>query len=75
MEKEVITVSVLTYNSSKTVLETLDSIKAQTYLYLNLNICDDCSTDETIKICEEWIKENYTQIEGTDVYKRNDLKE
>ena len=26
-------------------------------------------------IKEEWIKENYTQIEGTDVYKRNDLKE
>lgn len=27
------------------------------------------------QIDQNWIKENYTQIEGTDVYKRNDLKE
>lgn len=56
MNEPIVTVSVLTYNSSKTVLETLDSIKAQTYPNLILQICDDCSTDATVSICEEWIK-------------------
>lgn len=63
-EVETVTVSVLTYNSSKTVLETLDSIKAQTYPYLNLNICDDCSTDDTLKICKKWIKDNRDRFQN-----------
>ncbi len=58
VDSQTVTISVLTYNSSKTVLETLESIKAQTYPDLNLNICDDCSTDNTIKVCKKWIEEN-----------------
>lgn len=54
----VVTVAVITYNSSKFVLETLESIKAQTYQPLILNICDDCSTDNTVEICEKWIEKN-----------------
>ena len=54
----VVTVSVITYNSSKFVLETLESIKAQTYQPLILNVCDDCSTDDTVEICEKWIDKN-----------------
>ena len=53
-----VTVNVLTYNSSKYVLETLESIKTQTYQPLILHICDDCSTDDTVKICKKWIGEN-----------------
>ena len=54
----VVTVKVLTYNSSRYVLETLESIKAQTYPYLALVISDDCSTDKTVKICKEWVEKN-----------------
>lgn len=61
-DTETVTVSVLTYNSSKTVLKTLDSIKKQTYPYLNLNICDDASTDNTIKVCKKWIKDNRSRF-------------
>lgn len=50
-----VTVSVITYNSSKTVIETLDSIYQQTYPNLELVISDDCSTDDTVRVCRNWI--------------------
>lgn len=50
-----ISVIVITYNSSDYVLETLESIKAQTYSNIELIITDDCSSDDTVKICERWI--------------------
>lgn len=51
-----VTVLVITYNSSKTVVETLDSIYNQTYPNLELIITDDASRDDTIKLCDKWIK-------------------
>lgn len=51
-----VTVLVTTYNSSKTVEETLDSIYNQTYPNLELIITDDASRDDTIKLCDKWIK-------------------
>lgn len=53
-----VSVCVVTYNSSKYVLETLDSIKAQTYPNIELIISDDCSKDETIQVCQEWLRKN-----------------
>jgi len=50
-----VSVPVITYNSSKTVVETLDSIFNQTYPKLELIVSDDCSTDDTVEICREWI--------------------
>ena len=52
-----VSVSVITYNSSNYVLETLESIKAQTYQNIELIISDDCSTDETVELCRQWIEE------------------
>ena len=51
-----VTVSVLTYNSGKYVRETLESIKNQTYPNIILQICDDCSNDDTLAICKGWIE-------------------
>lgn len=53
-----VTVSVATYNSSKYVIETLESIKRQTWKNLILQVSDDCSTDDTIDICRKWIETN-----------------
>ena len=58
MTRPTVTVSVITYNSEKYVLETLESIKEQTYQNLILQICDDCSTDNTIELCKNWIDKN-----------------
>lgn len=64
---ETVTISVLTYNSSKYIIETLESIKAQTYPNLMLQICDDCSTDNTVKICKLWIEKNKSRFFKTSV--------
>lgn len=55
---DLISVLVITYNSSKTVIETLDSIKNQTYKNLELIVCDDHSTDDTITVVKEWLRKN-----------------
>ena len=53
--KPLVSVVVLTYNSSQYVIETLESIKAQTYNNLELIITDDCSEDSTVTLCRDWI--------------------
>ena len=55
IEQPLVSVTVITYNSSKTVIETLDSIYNQTYPNIELIISDDCSTDNTIAISQEWL--------------------
>ncbi|MDR0890977.1 MAG: glycosyltransferase [Endomicrobium sp.] len=49
-----VSVCVITYNSSKYVLETLESIKTQTYQNIELIVSDDCSTDDTVEVCENY---------------------
>jgi glycosyltransferase involved in cell wall biosynthesis len=56
--KPLISIIVLSYNSKKTILETLESIKAQTYGNIELIIADDGSKDNSIETCREWISEN-----------------
>lgn len=56
MSMEIVSIVVLTYNSSRYVIETLDSIYRQSYRNIELIICDDCSTDTTYKLCEEWLR-------------------
>ena len=50
-----VSIPIITYNSAKTIVDTLDSIYNQTYKNIELIISDDCSLDDTIKVCEEWI--------------------
>lgn len=53
-----VSVVVVTYNSARTVIDTLNSIKNQSYQILELVVSDDGSTDNTIKLCNEWIYNN-----------------
>ena len=53
-----VSIVVITYNSAKYVLETLESAKAQTYQNVELIITDDCSTDNTVAVCREWLEKN-----------------
>ena len=61
-ENPLVSIIVVTYNSARFVIETLESAKAQTYQNLELIITDDCSTDSTIKDCENWIAINGTRF-------------
>lgn len=51
-----VSVRILTYNSSKFIEETLDSVFHQTYKNIELIVSDDCSQDDTVKIVSEWIE-------------------
>lgn len=63
----IVSVYVITYNSSKTIQETLDSIDAQSYPQIELIISDDCSTDDTVTICNRWIDCHMSRFLRTDV--------
>ena len=53
-----VSVIIITYNSSKYILETLESIKAQTWQNIQLIVTDDASKDNTVQIFSDWIDEN-----------------
>ncbi|MGV8830191.1 MAG: glycosyltransferase [Breznakibacter sp.] len=63
----VVSVIVITYNSSKYVLETLESAKNQTYQNIELIVSDDCSTDNTVDICRNWIEQNKERFVRTEM--------
>ena len=53
-----VSVIVITYNSAAYVLETLESIKNQTYKNIELIVSDDCSRDKTVDVVKEWMGQN-----------------
>lgn len=62
-----VSIVVITYNSSKYVIETLESAKAQTYENIELIVSDDCSTDNTVEFCREWIEKNKERFVRTEL--------
>lgn len=58
---KLVSVIVLAYRSAETIIETLDSIKNQTYPNIELIVTDDCSPDNTVQVVQGWMAEN----EGT----------
>ena len=55
---KLVSVVVLSYRSAETIIETLDSIKNQTYPNIELIITDDCSPDNTVQVVQAWIAEH-----------------
>jgi len=53
-----VSVIIVTYNSSKFVRETLDSVLNLSWKDIELIITDDCSTDNTVALCKSWLEEN-----------------
>lgn len=53
-----VTVVGLCYNHSRYLIETLESIKQQTYPNLEVILIDDCSKDDSVTVVEQWLKEN-----------------
>ena len=66
-KKTLVTIGVLAYNSAKTILETLDSIALQTYDNIELIICDDGSTDNTLVVVKTWLKEHVSNFYRTEI--------
>ncbi|MDD4606384.1 MAG: glycosyltransferase [Dysgonamonadaceae bacterium] len=66
-KEPLVSIIVVTYNSSKYVLETLESVRKQTYQNIELIITDDYSLDNTVAICNEWVKENNKRFVRTKI--------
>ncbi|MDD3078905.1 MAG: glycosyltransferase family 2 protein [Paludibacter sp.] len=54
MNEELVSIITPTYNSADFVSETIESIITQTYQNWELLITDDCSTDNTLKILQQY---------------------
>jgi alpha-1,3-rhamnosyltransferase len=67
-----VSIIVITYNSAKYVLETLESAKAQTYENIELIITDDASQDDTVEICRSWLEENKERFVRTELVTVNE---
>ena len=69
MPKEIplVSVPIVTYNSSKTIVETLDSVYNQTYPNIELIVSDDCSTDNTVFLVEQWLSNNKSRFVRTEL--------
>ena len=63
----IVSIVIITYNSSEYVLETLESAKHQTYRSIELIVSDDCSTDNTVTICHEWLEQNKSRFVRTEL--------
>ena len=72
MEKIKVSVVVVSYNSSEFIIQTLDSIKRQTYSNLELIISDDCSKDDTVQKCNDWLRLNSQRFVRTQLVSPNE---
>jgi len=50
-----ISIIIPAYNSAATIVETLESVAAQTFIDYEVLIVDDCSKDETVAVVKKWI--------------------
>lgn len=69
VDQPVVSVIVITYNSSRYVLDTLESIKNQTYKNIELIISDDCSSDHTVSLIEKWVHKNSSRFTSVAIVK------
>ena len=57
--RQMISIAMATYNGARYLREQLDSILCQSVSDFELVVCDDCSTDETYSILEEYKAKDY----------------
>ena len=57
-----VSIVIITYNSSTTIVETLDSVKRQTYSNIELIVSDDCSADNTVEVVKGWMERNKSRF-------------
>ncbi len=68
-ESILVTVAICTYNNAIHILETLESIKLQSYEALELVVSDDASTDDTLAAVGHWA----AQRENRDRFSRIEI--
>jgi len=51
-----VSVAAINYNNSRTVVETLESIRNQSYNNIELIVIDDCSTENDVEVIQGWLE-------------------
>ena len=71
---EVITIAIVAYNSSSTILQTLDSALTQTYQAKNIEllISDDGSSDATNTVISDWLQSNQHHFHRAVLYRNKE---
>jgi alpha-1,3-rhamnosyltransferase len=62
-----VSVIIATYNSSPFIVETLESVSKQTWKKIELIITDDCSGDDTVELCLNWLNTNSQRFSFTEI--------
>lgn len=62
-----VSVIIISYQSRDYILETLDSVKAQSWENIELIVSDDASTDGTFQIVTDWLKDNQERFIHTTI--------
>lgn len=62
-----VSIVVIAYNSTDYILETLESVRLQTYAHLELIISDDGSKDDTVAVCREWVTRYGSRFKRTQI--------
>lgn len=65
--KPLVSVFIVTYNSSDYIVEALESVKAQTYNNIELIVSDDKSPDNTVEVVKGWLSENSERFVRTEL--------
>ena len=65
--RPLVSIAVITYQSSLYVVETLESIARQTYRNIELIISDDGSMDLTVDVCRDWLSANGNRFVRTEI--------
>ena len=58
MENSLVSIAMATYNGERYVAKQLESILAQTYKNIEVIVCDDASSDDTVSIIEAFAKKD-----------------
>lgn len=72
MELPLVTIGVASFNNAAYLRETLESIRLQTYPFVELLIVDDASRDESASIAEAWLA-GHPEVNGRLIRHANNL--
>jgi len=68
MKHPLVSIIVPTYNRENLVIETLESIRDQSYTYLELLILDDGSSDNTVAVISNWIEKYRSRFSNVQLF-------
>lgn len=68
-----ISVIIPTFNSERYIIKTLDSVSDQTVLPYEIIVVDDGSTDDTIQVVENYMRQNHIMGDRINIYQQKNM--